>query len=250
MYLCYIDESGTSAIPGNTSHFILSGLSIPIWKWKDCENDINRIKYKYKLEEAEIHTGWIIRNYTEQNKIKDFEKLSYAQRRFEVEKFRKSELLRLQKAINSGNYNQTKKNYRQTQDFIHLTLKQRKDFIKEIAQTIGNWGFARLFAECIDKVFFDPKRAPKTIDEQSFEQIVSRFERYLRILDSVEKTGKNYGLIIHDNNNTIAKRHTALMKQFHKNGTFWTKVLNIIETPLFVNSELTAMIQLADVCAY
>ena len=32
MYLCYIDESGTSDIPGNTSHFILAGLSLPIWR--------------------------------------------------------------------------------------------------------------------------------------------------------------------------------------------------------------------------
>jgi hypothetical protein len=30
MYLCYIDESGTPQIPGNTSHFILAGLAIPI----------------------------------------------------------------------------------------------------------------------------------------------------------------------------------------------------------------------------
>jgi len=40
------------------------------------------------------------------------------------------------------------------------------------------------------------------------------------------------------------------MKLFHKQGTFWTKVSNIIETSLFVNSELTSMIQIADVCAY
>ena len=34
MYLCYIDESGTSVVPGNTSHFVLAGLSIPIVQWK------------------------------------------------------------------------------------------------------------------------------------------------------------------------------------------------------------------------
>jgi hypothetical protein len=41
------------------------------------------------------------------------------------------------------------------------------------------------------------------------------------------------------------------MKQFHKTGTLWTKEINnIIETPLFVDSELTSMIQIADLCAY
>jgi hypothetical protein len=33
MYLCYIDESGTPESSGNTSHFVLAGISIPIWHW-------------------------------------------------------------------------------------------------------------------------------------------------------------------------------------------------------------------------
>lgn len=40
------------------------------------------------------------------------------------------------------------------------------------------------------------------------------------------------------------------MRTFHKQGTFWTGIYNIIETPLFVNSELTSMVQLADLCSY
>lgn len=40
------------------------------------------------------------------------------------------------------------------------------------------------------------------------------------------------------------------MKQFHKNGTLWTRIRNIIETPLFVNSELTCLVQIADLCSY
>lgn len=40
------------------------------------------------------------------------------------------------------------------------------------------------------------------------------------------------------------------MKGFLKRGTLWTAVTNIIETPLFVNSELTSMVQIADLCAY
>jgi len=34
MNLCYMDESGTPDIPGNSSHFILVGFSIPITYWK------------------------------------------------------------------------------------------------------------------------------------------------------------------------------------------------------------------------
>jgi hypothetical protein len=97
----------------------------------------------------------------------------------------------------------------------------------------------------VDKVHFDPSRATQTIDEQSFEQIVSRFEQYLQIIGS-----QYLGLLVHDNNETVAKKHTELMKSFHQKGTIWTQVKNIIETPLFVDSQLTSMVQIADVCAY
>lgn len=251
MYLCYIDESGTSSLPGNTSHFILAGLSIPIWGWKSCEADVNKIKSKFGLLDAEIHTGWIIRSYIEQGKITDFERLSTPQRKAEIEKYRKTELLKLQKSPKTRKaYIQTKKNFQQTEAYSHLTLAERKAFIFEIAKTIGNWGYARLFAECIDKVHFSPSKNSKTIDEQAFEQIVSRFEQYLKILDSSTAPIKNYGLLIHDNNPTVAKRHTDMMKHFHSKGTVWTHLSNIIETPLFVDSQLTSMIQIADVCAY
>ena len=227
---------------------MLAGLSIPIESWRQCEKDIDSVKSKYRLQSTEIHTGWLIRNYTEQNKIKDFENLDYDRRKFEVEKYRKTELLKLQKSPNHKLYKQTKKNFEKTRDYIHLTKHQRSGFIEEIAKTIRGWKFSRLFAECIDKIHFDPSRANKGINEQAFEQLVSRFEQYLNIT----KKGRsiNYGLLIHDNNETVAKKHTELMKAFHKKGTFWTSIKNIIETPLFVNSELTGMVQLADVCAY
>ena len=59
-----------------------------------------------------------------------------------------------------------------------------------------------------------------------------------------------YGLLIHDNNETVSKKHTELMKRFHKQGTLWTSIKHIIETPLYVNSELTGMVQIADLCAF
>ena len=40
------------------------------------------------------------------------------------------------------------------------------------------------------------------------------------------------------------------MRDFHKRGTLWTRVDRIIETPLFVDSTLTSMVQIADLCSY
>lgn len=248
MYLCYVDESGTSDIPGNSSHFILAGLSIPIWNWKSCDQEIDRIKRRYDLCEAEIHIAWILRPYLEQTKISDFDKLNYVQRRSAVEAYRKSEILRLQRSKNPKLLKQTKKNFQKTNSYIHLTYMERKKFIFEVANAISKWRDARLFAECVDKVFFDPVKASKPIDEQAFEQLVSRFEQFLQ-LTGTDASHQN-GLIIHDHNQTVSRKLTDMMKRFHQTGTLWTSIENIIETPLFVDSQLTSMVQIADVCAY
>lgn len=121
-------------------------------------------------------------------------------------------------------------------------------FIMEIAERVSGWGFARLFAECIDKVHFDPEITGQTVDQQAFQQVVSRFERYLQNIS--QPTAMCYGLLIHDNNQTVEKKHTELMKEFLQSGTLWTDITNTIETPLFVNSELTSMVQVADLCGY
>ena len=251
MYLCYIDESGTSSIPGNTSHFVLAGLSIPIQQWKSCDKDVESIKNKYDLANTEIHVAWMLRPYIEQTHIPGYEKLSHTRRRSQVQQLRTAELLRLQRAKNPKLYRQTRKNFTKTEPYIHLTHSERYDFVKEIALCVSQWGFARLFAECIDKLFFDPtRRTPiQNADAQAFEQVVSRFQRFLQAI-SFSDPEHSWGLLIHDNNPTVAKKHTSLMKQFYVKGTMWTTVENIIETPLFVDSELTSMVQLADVCAY
>ena len=248
MQLLYLDESGTSQIPGNTSHFILAGLAVPIWHWGTCDREVSTIKSRYGLRGKELHTGWIVRKYKEQEEIEGFATLSRTVRRNEVRKFRTAKLLTLQKSGNRKRYKQVKKNFAKTNDYIHLTLTERLQFVHDVADRVSQWGFARLFAECIDKIHFDPDRG-RTIDEQSFEQIVSRFERYLQNIGG-DGTDRKYGLLIHDNNFTVAKKHTDLMKSFHRTGTLWTQIQSIIETPLFVDSQLTSMVQVADLCAY
>lgn len=249
MYLCYIDESGTPEFSGNTSHFVLAGISIPIWHWKNYEKEIKDIKNKYHLGGTEIHSAWILRPYLEQNKIVNFEKLTYTRRRTEVNSFRKQELLKLQRINNNKRYKQVRKNFKQTEQYIHLTHKERKNYIYELAESVSNWNSARLFAECIDKVYFDPTIASQPIDEQAFEQLVSRFEQFLEHMN--KKTSDDcYGIIIYDNNETVSKKHTELMRRFLNTGTLWTNINRIIETPLFVNSDLTGMVQIADLCSY
>lgn len=249
MYLCYIDESGTPETPGTSSHYVLAGISTPIWHWRTYDRDITSIKKQYGLEDAEIHTAWMMREYREQKSIANFEKLSYVDRRSAVLKFRTKRILQLQTGRNTKRLRQVKKTYRQTESYIHLTRPERREFIQKVADRIRSWGSARIFAECIDKTHFDPVRAHKGVAEEAFGGVVSRFDRYIHAIHADDER-PSFGLLIHDNNDTVAKKLTALTKMFHQHGTLWTDDTRIIETPLFVDSELTSMVQIADLCSY
>ena len=89
----------------------------------------------------------------------------------------------------------------------------------------------------LTKLHFDPVRAQRSVGEQAFEQLISRFQQFLINTESAGQ--QNFGLIIHDNNQTISTKHTQLMRQFHAQGTLWTHITRIMETPLFVGSDLT-----------
>lgn len=250
MLICYIDESGTPQTPGTTSHYVLAGIAIPIAKWKNYEKAIRKVKSKFGLDGLEIHSAYIPRPIIEQNHIPDFDKLSYEDRRAEVLKLRNKELLRLKASPKTHKqYQQTKKNYRQTGEYIHLTDAERKGLLVELSELISNWSDVRLFADCIDKVHFDEVRAKRTIDEEAFIQVISRFEQYLKIYTRTSSDAK-CGIIVHDNNQTMAERLGAMMRDFQEKGTLWTSIKNIIETPFFVDSKAVNMVQIADLCSF
>ena len=246
MYLLYVDESGRSQLGSDGTHFVLLGLAIHASTWKQKVDQIAEIKTKYGLEGKEIHTGWMARRYIEQEKINGFESLDYTTRRKEVEKERNKNL-RIKAMIEpTKKVRSIKKNYDKTIDYIHLTLTERKAILTDLAKLIGTWTDSRLFGEAIDKTSF---RANRSLFEQGFTQVVSRFEGFLQNYGRYVG-GKFLGLIIQDDNETEAQQLTDLMKKFHREGTFWREINQIVETPLFVDSQLTDMVQMADLCAY
>ncbi|MCY4462715.1 MAG: DUF3800 domain-containing protein [Albidovulum sp.] len=133
MHLCYVDESGTSDDSGNSSHFVLAGMSIPIWHWRQADREFSAIKVQYGLQEAEIHTAWLLRKYLEQSRIADFGQLFRDQRRAAVTSARTVHLLDLQKQNRNKTYKQSKKNYAQTEPYNHLTQSERHSFINDVA---------------------------------------------------------------------------------------------------------------------
>ena len=237
MYLCYVDESGsTGASPPETTHFVLAAISIPIWHWRDADREIRLALAPYSLEHAELHTAWMLRRYPEQADIPDFDRLDHETRRQLASRQRSTRLSRLARQRNHAQHKRNKKFFQATEPYIHLTLDERRRAVDAVARAVSRWGFARLFAECIDKTHFDADISARSLAEQAFEQIVSRFEQYLQRTpttprqpagdeSSPRRTSANnnaFGLLVHDHNDTVASRHTRLMRSFHDRGTLWT----------------------------
>ncbi len=148
MHICYVDESGTPEVPGTTSHFVLTGLSMPIGFWPAADAQITAVLKTYGLENAEFHTAWFLRSYLEQSRIVGFEAMSWDDRRREVRRSRTSELLRLQKT-GGKTHGKTKKLYAHTDPYVHLTLADRRIAANAVADCIAGWDKCFLFAECM-----------------------------------------------------------------------------------------------------
>ena len=256
MYFCYLDESGAPQASAQTSHFVLLGVAIPALDWHAMDFRVGKIKREFNVEDAEIHTGYLARTYAAQAKIPDFEKLQHKDRRKLMHEARKESLSKAKATGNSRKYRLEKKLHAKTDAYIHLTHQERMNLLRTLADEIGNCGRIRLFADAIDKLALPTGRDAFEI---AFEQIVSRFQRFLENQEQLSKRHRrgteaslpdNHGLLIQDNNQTVAKNITSLMRRFHRTGTLWATCDRIIETPLFVDSTLTSMVQIADLCAY
>lgn len=249
MYMCYLDESGVQENTG-TGHFVLTGLAIPAEQWKLRENEIVNCKVIWGLRDHEIHSAWMARRYIEQERIPEFSRMNWEDRRSAVEIERDQALIRLAARGTNRQLKAARLNYRKTRAYIHLTLADRRQALCELADRIGSWNSARLFAQVVDKNHVYTSAAhPYTPFEYCFTELVQKYEYFLRNRGKSVNTTL-LGLIIQDNNETIAKRLTSMMRRFHSQGTRWTGIDHIIETPLFVDSHLTSMVQMADLCGY
>lgn len=246
MRICYLDESGTPELTGDTSHFILLGLSIQGETWKSKDNEITQIKRRFGIERVEIHSGWLSRRYVEQERIPNFETLGVTERRESVRRTRDEFLVRKAALKGPASVQEDRKNFRKTDPYVHLTFAERRELLRQIVEALSHWDDCRLFAECTDKRSFGGHTPRTPPFEEGFTQVVTRFHRFLE-----SQPPSEHGLLVQDHNESMARRLTELMRYFHQKGTRWTAPIGlIVETPLFVDSQLTSMVQVADVCAY
>lgn len=125
-----------------------------------------------------------------------------------------------------------------------MSRQEAQGVIKSLLQIVaGSYGSAQIFACAIHKASF-PDRDPVEI---AFEDLCSRFDQYLAKL---RDTGdRQRGLLILDD----SAHETTLQNMargFRVIGTRWGVIRNLAETPLFVSSNASRLVQIADHIAY
>lgn len=84
--------------------------------------------------------------------------------------------------------------------------------------------------------------------DHAFEQLCNRFDLFLRRLYSKHNDPQR-GIILFDKAST-EKRIQTLARDFKRTGHTWGKTMNYAEVPVFLDSQASRLIQLADLVAF
>lgn len=125
-----------------------------------------------------------------------------------------------------------------------LTIDEARGLLKSILKVAASsYDTTRLFACAIHKESF-PATDPV---ELAFEDLCRRFDYFLG--RRRQQGDQQRGMIILDKT-TRETTLQQLSREFRKVGTRWGSLKNIIDTPFFVDSRASRLVQLADHIAY
>ena len=125
-----------------------------------------------------------------------------------------------------------------------MTQSEARGTIKAVLQVLlKSYVTSRAFACVVHKASF-PNQDPMEI---AFEDLCQRFDFFLKRLRAGGDTQR--GLVILDKS-TYETTLQQMAVKFRTLGTQWNIIQNLADTPLFVNSKASRMIQLADHVAY
>lgn len=127
--------------------------------------------------------------------------------------------------------------------------KKRLQIIEEALATIlPNHRSCKLFAVAVHK----EQRAPNDPVEYAFEEICNRFNLQLHRVYNRERAseGAQRGLVLMDKSENYESALQNLARKFRIQGTRWGNLRNMAEVPLFVDSEASRIVQIADLVAW
>lgn len=107
----------------------------------------------------------------------------------------------------------------------------------------------RLFAIAVHKAH----RSPDDPVEYAFEEICNRFNLQLRRIynrSTEHDGGAQRGLVIMDKSDNYEAALQNLARKFRIEGTRWGNLRNMAEVPLFVDSQLSRIVQIADLVSW
>lgn len=102
-----------------------------------------------------------------------------------------------------------------------------------------------LFGAAVNKAAVSPEDPV----EHAYEQLVTRFDKFLTRVGNGRKRSKQRGIIVVDKSR-YEDTLQAMAQQHRRDGTSWGKLRNLSEVPLFVDSRASRLIQLADLVSY
>ena len=120
----------------------------------------------------------------------------------------------------------------------------RRNVINSVLKVIqGSYESARLFACAVHKQSF-PDQDPM---EMAFEDLCSRFDQYLK--KTSKGSERQRGMVILDKS-SYETTLQGLARNFRTLGTQWGVISTLADTPMFMDSRASRLIQVADHVAY
>ena len=134
---------------------------------------------------------------------------------------------------------------RRTPPWKGMSREEAQGVIKAVLRILPkSYDTARAFACAVHKPSFQEGEDPV---ESAFEDLCSRFDRYLSRLHGQGE--RQRGLLILDKT-THETSLQRLAREFRRLGTQWGTIRNLVDIPFFVDSKASRLTQLADHIAY
>jgi len=265
MLLCFVDESGSPDSPNQDEVFVLAGVVLPFQLWGNLDAEVEGIKRRYSLAGHELHTAELYSHYKELKELEQipgFQQLP-ADKRPSTVIAHWNKLAKRQKLKPKT----LKRMRKQRCHYIHLTRSECLGLLKEICDLMvrhKECSELSVICEAVEVKQFSSGPANGTAVQArdaltvfTFGQLLQTFQRQLDAKVSIlarlsgslsRKQVSGPGLIVHDNTNRASI--IQLYSRLRAEGATQARLKHSIgPTPLFVDSKLTNMIQLADLAA-
>lgn len=250
--LCFLDESGNTKSQDPDEVFVLAGVALPVNAWGELDAEVDHLKRQYGLQGHEIHTTHLYSPYRAQEDINGFEISSWEDRRQAVLKAWEE---RIKREEDQKKRKDTKERHKKCGPYIHLTREERVRFLKQLCELLVAFKYKYIVVEAWN-VASCPKADTAWLN--AFLGVARAFQRYLdglgQAVVGVVGAGQRVlvspsGVLVHDRTDRDQVMQW-LMKEDVKLNRQGRISHSIGPSPLFVDSRLTGVVQLADLVAF